>query len=103
MGAAAEQLEHTACVGDVSRLAQDVAVADDACVGAEDDDGVVGCVFEARRGFVRVPDSLGFLFGEALDVGGGGFFGEAVFVEVGGGYGKLEARLREQFAAARRG
>jgi hypothetical protein len=43
---------------------------------------------------------LGFLKGEAGDVGDGVFFGKGIFIDVGGLDGEGEAGLGEEFAAA---
>jgi hypothetical protein len=52
---------------------------------------------------VGVPYGYGFFFSQTPDIGCRGLVGKAVFVEIRGGYGKLEARLSEKFAAAGRG
>ena len=80
------------------RLAQNVAVADDAGVGAEDDQRIIGRIRRA----MRIPDRLRLLLRQPLDIGSRGLVGQKVFIEIRG-CGKLEARLRKKFAAARRG
>ena len=99
MGAAAEELQHPVGVVGAGGLAEDMAVADDAGVGAEDDERVFGRVERAAE----IPDGLSLLFGEALDVGGGDLVRESIFVDVGGVDSENETRLGEEFAAARRG
>ncbi len=79
VGSTGQDLEHAVSVVGAEGLTEDVAVADDAGVGAEDDERVFGSVERAAA----IPDGLGLLFGEALDVGGGDLVGETVFVDVG--------------------
>jgi hypothetical protein len=99
VSASAEQFQHATSIDYIGGFAEDVAVADDAGIGAEHDERIIGCVFR----LVSVPYGYCFFFSETPDVSCRGFIGKAVFVEICGGHGKLEACLRKKFAAAWRG
>jgi hypothetical protein len=95
--APAEKLQHTTGILNAGGLAQDVAIAYDTGVGAENKERILPRVERAAK----IPDGLCLFFGEALNVSGGALVPQTFFVDIGGLYLEGKASLCEQFAATR--
>src|ERR1700722_4345695 len=98
VGAPAEKFQHAAGIFGVHRLTQNVAVAHNTGVGAENDERIVQRVERAAK----IPDGLSLFYRQTMHVGRCDLIRQAFFIDVGRLDRKGEPGLSEQFPAARR-